>query len=108
MVDVIGNVGLVKAFGGITREHFRFDRAVGREMTARRGSLRYLEKLRLAHAVVVVVMTLALLAWAIRLWQAGQATAGDVVLVCTLGLAVLSAPRDLAVALVDVTQHMAR
>src|SRR3546814_17136345 len=77
-------------------------------MTARRGSLRYLEKLRLAHAVVVVVMTLALLAWAIRLWQAGQATAGDVVLVCTLGLAVLSATRDLAVVLVDVTQHIDR
>src|SRR3546814_18284557 len=53
-------------------------------------------------------MTLALLAWVIRLWQAGQATAGDVVLVCTLGLSVLSATRDLAVALVDVTQHMAR
>jgi ATP-binding cassette subfamily B protein len=35
-------------------------------------------------------------------------TAGDVVLVCTLGISVLSATRDLAVALVDVTQHMAR
>ncbi len=29
-------------------------------------------------------------------------------LVCTLGLSLLSATRDLAVALVDVTQHMAR
>ena len=53
-------------------------------------------------------MTLGLLAWAIKLWQAHQATAGDVVLVTTLGLSVLSATRDLAVALVDVTQHMAR
>ena len=49
-----------------------------------------------------------LLAWAIVLWREGRATAGDVVLVCTLGLAVLSATRDLAVALVDVTQHFAR
>src|SRR4029434_4019234 len=32
----------------------------------------------------------------------------DVVLVCTLGLSILSATRDLAVALVDVTQHVAR
>jgi ATP-binding cassette subfamily B protein len=31
-----------------------------------------------------------------------------VILVCTLGLSVLHATRDLAVALVDVTQHMAR
>src|SRR3546814_11029266 len=76
-------------------------------MTARRGRLRYLEKLRLAHAVFVVVMTLALLPWAIRLWQAGQATAGDVVLVCTLALAVLSASRHLAVPLVLVRQQFA-
>ena len=108
MVDVIGNMALVRAFGAITREHRRFDATVAEEMKARRRSLLYLEKLRLMHALVVVVMTLALLAWAITLWQNGQATAGDVVLVCTLGISVLSATRDLAVALVDVTQHMAR
>jgi ATP-binding cassette, subfamily B, bacterial len=55
-----------------------------------------------------VMLTLGLLAWAVRLWQQGAATAGDVVLVCTLGMSVLSATRDLAVALVDVTQHVAR
>jgi len=54
------------------------------------------------------VLTIALLAWAIRLWQQNAATTGDVVLICTLGLSVLHATRDLAVALVDVTQHMAR
>jgi ATP-binding cassette subfamily B protein len=48
------------------------------------------------------------LAWAVTLWQHGAATTGDVVLVCTLGLSILSATRDLAVALVDVTQHAAR
>lgn len=108
MVDVVGNMALVKAFGGIAREHCRFDRTVAEEMIARRRSLQYLEKLRLIHALVVVIMTLALLAWAIMLWQEKKATVGDVVLVCTLGISVLSATRDLAVALVDVTQHMAR
>jgi ATP-binding cassette subfamily B protein len=54
------------------------------------------------------VLTIALLAWAITLWQRGGATTGDVVLVCTLGISILSATRDLAVALVDVTQHVAR
>ncbi len=54
------------------------------------------------------MLTIALLAWAIMLWQRGAATTGDVVLVCTLGLSILSATRDLAVALVDVTQHVAR
>lgn len=108
MIDVVGNMALVKAFCGIAREHFRFDKTVDRELHARRRSLRYLEKLRLGHALVVVILTLGLLAWAIRLWQTGAASAGDVVLVCTLGISVLSATRDLAVALVDVTQHMAR
>jgi len=108
MVDVVTNMALVRAFGGMTREHLRFDTTVAEEMTSRRRSLLYLEKLRLAHALIVVVMTVILLAWAIMLWEDGKATAGDVVLVCTLGLSVLSATRDLAVALVDVTQHMAR
>ena len=108
MVDVIGNMALVKAFGGLAREHSRFDDTVGHEVRARRRSLLYLEKLRLAHALVVVVLTLVMLAWAIHLWQLKRVSAGDVILVCTLGLSVLSATRDLAVALVDVTQHMAR
>ena len=108
MVDVVANMPLVRAFGAITREHRRFDGAVAGEMGARKRSLRYLETLRIAHALAVVAGALGLLAWAIVLWREGRATAGDVVLVCTLGLAVLSATRDLAVALVDVTQHFAR
>jgi ATP-binding cassette subfamily B protein len=108
MVDVISNLPLVRAFCGLSYEHDRFDATVERELDARGRSLRYLEKLRLLHAVVTIVLTIALLAWAIMLWQQGGATTGDVVLVCTLGLSILSATRDLAVALVDVTQHVAR
>jgi ATP-binding cassette subfamily B protein len=108
MIDVVGNMGLVWAFCGTGREHSRLDAAIDREMTARRRSLLYLEKLRLFHAVVTVALTIGLLAWAIVLWQNGLATTGDVVLVCTLGLSILHATRDLAVALVDVTQHVAR
>ena len=108
MVDVVGNMSLVWSFCGIGREHSRLDATIDREMAARRRSLLYLEKLRLFHAAVTVILTIALLAWAIVLWQNGIATAGDVVLVCTLGLSILHATRDLAVALVDVTQHLAR
>jgi ATP-binding cassette subfamily B protein len=108
MVDVINNMPLVRAFCGLRFEHDRFDATVNRELTARGRSLRYLEKLRIMHAAITVVLTIALLAWAIVLWQRGGATTGDVVLVCTLGLSILSATRDLAVALVDVTQHVAR
>jgi len=108
MVDVVSNMSLVKAFCGIGRELARFDASVASELTARRRSLVYLERLRLGHAVTTAVFTIGLLAWAIKLWQSGAATPGDVVLACTLGLSVLQATRDLAVALVDVTQHVAR
>ena len=108
MVDVITNMPLVRAFCGLGREQSRFDATIDREMTARRRSLLYLEKLRILHALVTVVLTLGLLAWAIALWQQGSITTGDVVLACTLSLSVLHATRDLAVALVDVTQHVAR
>ncbi|GIQ73591.1 ABC transporter ATP-binding protein [Bradyrhizobium sp. RD5-C2] len=108
MVDVINNLPLVRAFCGLGYEHDRFDATVNRELVARGRSLRYLEKLRLVHAGVTVILTIAMLAWALNLWQQGAATTGDVVLVCTLGISILSATRDLAVALVDVTQHVAR
>ena len=108
MVDVISNMPLVRAFCGLRHEHDRFDATVNKELEARGRSLRYLEKLRILHATVTIVLTVALMAWAISLWQRGGATTGDVVLVCTLGLSILNATRDLAVALVDVTQHVAR
>jgi ATP-binding cassette subfamily B protein len=108
MVDVVSNMPLVRAFGGFLREHNRFNATVDRELEARRKSLLYLERLRIFHAVVTVLLALGLLAWAIMLWRQGAATTGDVVLACTLAISVLSATRDLAVALVDMTQHIAR
>ncbi len=108
MVDVISNMSLVRAFGGRRREHRRFDAAIDRELMARRRSLLYLEKLRAFHAVFTILLTVGVLAWAIVLWQRGSATTGDVILSCTLGLTILHATRDLAVALVDATQHVAR
>jgi ATP-binding cassette, subfamily B, bacterial len=108
MVDVIGNISLVKAFGGLSREQHRFDATVAEELKARRRSLLYLERLRVTHALVTVILVVGLLGWAIHLWELHEATVGDVVLVCTLGISVLSATRDFAVALVDVTQHFAR
>lgn len=108
LADVIGNMPLVRTFGAIAREHARFDETVGQEMIARRKSLLYLERLRLLHAAVTIILTIGMLAWAILLWQQGRASTGDVVLVCTLGFTILHSTRDLAVALVDVTQHMAR
>lgn len=108
LVDVVQNIGLVRAFGGIGRERRRFGRVVGDEVAHRTRSLRYLEGLRLLHAVATAVLTTALLAWVMAMWERGQATTGDIVLVCSLGFTILHASRDLAVALVELTQHMAR
>jgi ATP-binding cassette subfamily B protein len=108
MVDVIANMPLVLSFCGLGREYRRFDATVAREMAARRSSLFYLERLRILHAAVTIVLAIGILGWAISLWEHGAVTTGDVILACTLGLSVLHATRDLAVALVDVTQHFAR
>jgi ATP-binding cassette subfamily B protein len=64
--------------------------------------------LRLLHAVSTAVLTAGLLAWAIELWQLHVASTGDVVLVTALGFTILHGTRDLAVALVDTVQHVAR
>src|ERR1700761_2301948 len=85
MVDVINNMPLVRAFCGLSFEHERFDATVKRELMARGRSLRYLEKLRLTHAGITVVMTIGLLAWAITLWQHGAADTRGRGLGCALG-----------------------
>jgi len=108
LVDVIGNMGLVRAFGMTFREQKRFSATVKSEMIARQQSLLYLEKLRLLHAVITALLSAGLLGWALWLWDQGKATSGDIVLVSSLGFTILHGTRDLAVALVDVTQHIAR
>jgi len=67
-----------------------------------------MEHLRLTHAVLTIFLTAATVAAAIVLWQRGQASVGDLVLVTTLAFSILHGTRDLAVALVDLTQHVAR
>jgi ATP-binding cassette subfamily B protein len=108
LVDIINNMPVVRAFGATLRERERFSRRLDQEMATRGRSLRYLEKLRLLHAVTTAILTAGLLAWGILLWQAHRVSAGDVVLVCTLGFTILHGTRDLAVALVDSVQHVAR
>jgi ATP-binding cassette subfamily B protein len=78
------------------------------EMASRRRSLYYLEHLRLIHAILTAFLTAAVLAWGIILWQDGQAKVGDLVLISALAFGILHGTRDLAVALVDLTQHVAR
>ena len=108
LMDVVSNMGVVRAFGATFREHARIGESVGVEMAARRRSLLYMEKLRLTHAVLTALLCAGLLAWGVSMWQHGHASPGDLVLICSLGFLILHSTRDLAVALVDLTQHVAR
>jgi ATP-binding cassette, subfamily B, bacterial len=108
LVDVIGNMGVVRAFGATFREQRRIGGTIDIEMGARRASLIYLETIRLIHAVITAALIAGVVAWAILLWQQGQATVGDLVLITALSFGILHSTRDLAVALVDLTQHIAR
>ncbi|MGH7069434.1 MAG: ABC transporter ATP-binding protein [Acetobacteraceae bacterium] len=108
LVDVINNAGVVRAFGANLREQRHFAAGVEQEMTARRISLRYLEKLRMLHAFSTALLTAGLLAWTLHRFDLGLASPGDVVLVTTLGFTVLHGTRDLAVALVQMVQDWAR
>lgn len=108
LVDIIGNFNVVRAFGATLREQARLGAGMATEMAARRRSLYYLEHIRLVHAVLTAFLTAAVVAWGIILWQNGQAQVGDLVLITALAFGILHGTRDLAVALVDLTQHIAR
>ena len=108
LVDVISNFNVMRAFGATFREQTRLADTIGVEMASRKRSLYYMEKLRTVHAVLTALLTAGVVAAGIRLWLAGQATVGDIVLLTSLAFTILHATRDLAVSLVDVTQYIAR
>jgi ATP-binding cassette subfamily B protein len=108
LMDIVSNIGLVRAFGASQRERERLSRIIGTEMSAQSESLRSLERLRLVHAVSVFVVTAGVLTWSITMWRAHEITTGDVVLATTLGFTVLHASRDFAMAMVDLLQQFAK
>ncbi len=108
LVDVVGNFAVVRAFGATLREQRRIAGTLRAEMAARSSSLLYMERLRLVHAALTAVLTAGVIGWTLLLWQHGQATVGDIVLITSLAFGILHSSRDLAVALVDLTQHFSR
>lgn len=108
LTDVVSNIGIVRAFGAADREHARLSRRIAHEMLVQLKSLLSLELLRLFHAASVFLVTAGVLVWAVTLWRAGSISTGDVVLTTTLGITLLGASRDLAMAMVDLFQHFAK
>ena len=107
LVDVVSNVWTIKAFSAREREAQRMAEEIGVEARAQRRSWLYLEKARVIHDLCLALMAGGMLVWVVQLWQAGSATAGDVVLVSALTFRILHGSRNLALALVDTIQQLA-
>jgi len=67
LIDIVNNVGLVRAFAAGRRERERLSRIIGHEMEAQSDSLRSLERLRILHALSVFIVTAGVLTWSIVL-----------------------------------------
>jgi len=105
LVDAISNIWAVQAFSAQQRERARLARELGAEAQAQRRSWMYVEKARVIHDIFLWLMAGAMLVWALLAWQAGQASAGDVVVVSALTFRILHGSRDLALALVGTAQQ---
>ena len=107
MVDVINNMPLVRAFCGLSFEHDRFDATVNRELEARGRSS--LSRKAAAHPRGHDRRPDdRVLAWAITLWQRRRGHHRRRRAGLHLGAFDLERDARSAVALVDVTQHVAR
>jgi ATP-binding cassette, subfamily B, bacterial len=108
LVDVLANIWLVKAFSAHFGERRRFAALLAGEESAHRSSLFYVERLRVLHDLGLWLVSGGMLLWALHLWADGRATAGDVILTLAMAFRILHGSRDLAFALVNSSQFIAR
>ncbi len=108
LVDVLSNIWVVKAFTARTRERSRFERLLKIEESSHRDSLMYVERMRVLHDLGLWLMAGGMLAWTLHLWSVGRVTPGDVVLTVAMAFRILHGSRDLAFALVNTSQFIAR
>ncbi|MBX8494111.1 ABC transporter ATP-binding protein [Pseudomonas cichorii] len=106
LVDLVNNVWTIKAFTARDRERLRLDAKIRTEARAQSRSWMYVEKARVLHDLCLASMAGTMLAWSILLWTRGAVSVGDVVMVSALTFRILHGSRDLALALVETSQHM--
>ncbi|MFN7147594.1 MAG: ABC transporter ATP-binding protein, partial [Myxococcota bacterium] len=76
--------------------------------TAQRRAWGWLEGMRVFHDACLCLAAGGILYWAMTKWQAGAATAGDVVIASALTFRILHGSKDLALALVGLFQQGAQ
>ncbi len=68
----------------------------------------YVERMRVLHDLALWLMAGGMLGWTLHLWSVGRVSPGDVVLTLAMAFRILHGSRDLAFALVNATQLIAR
>ncbi len=105
LVDLIGNIWLVKAFAARKRELARLETFFEAEAEAQRRGWFFVERIRGLHDIALALLVGGTLLWAIHRWSEGAITTGDVVIISAMTFRMLYGARDLAMALIDMSQQ---
>jgi ATP-binding cassette subfamily B protein len=105
LVDLIGNIWVVKAFAAHRRELSRLQGFLDDEASAQRRGWFFVEQMRGLHDLALAILVGGTLIWAIGRWSAHAISTGDVVVISTMTFRILHGSRDLAMALIDTSQQ---
>ena len=106
LVDVLGNMGLVRAYGAQGRERQRLQHVIAAEARAHSRSWMLVERLRGGHDAAFWAATAVVLVTAVWEWSRGIISTGGVVVASTLTLRVLMGSRELALSLLGLSQQL--
>ena len=106
LADVLGNMGLVRAYGARWRERDGLRRRMEHEGHAHAASWMFLERLRCGHDLVFWLANAAVLIACVVQWGRGEISTGSVVVATTLTLRILAGSRELALSLLGMTQQL--
>ena len=105
LIDMIGNIWVVKAFAARERELDRLEGFLDKEADAQRRGWFFVEQMRGLHDLALAVLVGGTLIWAIGRWSTGAISTGDVVIISTMTFRILNGSRDLAMAVIDTSQQ---
>jgi ATP-binding cassette, subfamily B, bacterial len=107
LVDAVTNIWSVKAFSARWRERERLASTLAVEARKQAQSWFHVDKTRALHDLGLWAIASGTLAWCIHLWVIGTVTPGQVVMVSALTFRVLHSSRELALAMVSMSQEVA-